>query len=44
MEENLEFNNEELKKLTPEQIVDLKFELEDMSSELKNMMENLEEG
>ena len=43
MEETLELDNEELKRLTPEELVDLKFELEDMSNEIKEILEDLEE-
>lgn len=41
--EDLELNYNELKSSTPEELIDLKFELEDMSEQLKELIENNEE-
>lgn len=43
MEENLDLNIEDLKKLTPEELVDLKFDLEEMSDKLEELKEVVSE-
>lgn len=43
MEENLELNIEDLKKLTPEELVDLKFDLEDLSEKIEELKDEIDE-